>query len=93
MNKTTLPLDTTSPHTWAVIAHNTILAYSEDEPDQEIWEQVSTELYLGYNREGKISHDVLCYTGKLINPDILEDDAELGNYAWILDEAVDYFTK
>lgn len=74
-----------------VIAFNTLLVYGEAEPEKDLTEQVATALKDGYQLNGKIDESTLRWVAELANPDTLEDDAELGRFAWVLDEAVDYF--
>jgi hypothetical protein len=75
---------------WAKLAYNVILAYA-GAVDDKVWQQVSVELELAYDRDGKITHETLCLVGSLVNPDIPDDEGELGSFAWILDEAVSHF--
>ena len=88
MNKTQMVIDT---QTWFVIAFNTLLVYGEAEPEEDLTEEVASQLELGYQQSGKIDESTLRYVAELANPDTREDDGELGRFAWILDEAVDHF--
>lgn len=88
MEKTQIAIDF---ETWIVIAFNAILAYCEETPDDDLTETVANELELSYQRSGKIDESTLNYVAALVNLDTKTDDAELGRFAWILDEAVEYF--
>ena len=90
MSKTTFAID---PETCLVIAINLISAYTGEDFEKETMECVAVEILAGYQDNGTVSYETMLSIASIIDENLVNDEEALGQFAWILDSALDHFIK
>ena len=89
MTTTTFAAD---PKFWLTVTVNVLNAYLVDDYDQETMENVAIALMAGCHPDGSVPYEALAAAAAAIDPDLVDNDEAFGQFAWLLDSAVDHFS-
>ena len=80
------------PKFWLTVTINVLNAYIEGDYDQEMMENLAIKLMAGCRPDGSLPSETLAVAAAVIDPEIVDNEEAFGQFAWLLDSAVDYFS-
>ena len=80
------------PKFWLLVTVNVLNVYLVDDYDRKTMENVAIALMAGCNPDGSVPYKALAAAAAAIDPDLIDDDEAFGQFAWLLDSAVDHFS-
>ena len=77
---------------WLTVTVNVLNAYLVDDYDKRTMENVAIALMARCHPDGSLPYEALTAAAAAIDPGLVDDDEAFGEFAWLLDSAVDHFS-